>query len=302
MNLSAVMHPMDTQINDLPSLISALRADSRFIGGAVTMPYKIHVMSHMDRIEPEAELIGAVNCIYRDNNSLVGANTDGAAAIWSLKKKLAGDLTGFRALVIGAGGAGFAVSTYLAKELGPDGKLWLANRSAEAGKNLAGRLRKICSAETVEWPPVTSLAKEIDLLINCTSIGFNALRRDETGAYCLRWYSPLGFIPQGIRSTATDEAEAARQYLRLAAEEIGSNIRDSLSFLSLAGQPLIMDIVYQPEKTILLQLAEHLGLPILNGVGMNLEQAVISFDKATSAAGLRSALPDNVRLAMEKIY
>lgn len=302
MNLSAVMHPMDVRLRDLPSLIAALKADPRFIGGAVTMPYKIQIIAHLDRIEPEAHLIGAVNCIYRDADSLVGANTDGSGAIWALQKALIKQLTGSRALLIGTGGAGYAVSGYLATALGSGGRLWLANRSADSSHKLAARLQDLCPTETVAWPPVQSMAAEIDLLINCTSIGFGALRRDAAGAYCLRWYTPLGAVPSEHRSLASDDAQAERQYLRLAAEDIGDNLSASLAFMSATRRPFVMDIIYQPRQTILLQLAEHFGLQVLNGMTMNLEQAVIGFDKVTVAACLRSGAPDAVRRAMENVY
>ena len=42
----------------------------------VTIPHKETVIPYLDRLSPEAERIGAVNTITRQNGKLVGDNTD----------------------------------------------------------------------------------------------------------------------------------------------------------------------------------------------------------------------------------
>jgi shikimate dehydrogenase len=44
---------------------------------------------------------------------------------------------------------------------------------------------------------------------------------------------------------------------------------------------IVYDVIYDPNKTKLLDLAQAAGLRILNGIGMNLDQAVLAFEKAT---------------------
>jgi shikimate dehydrogenase len=78
--LDAVMCPFDVTEANLAGLVAALKADPRYIGGSVAMPHKQGLVPLLDRLEPEAERIGAVNAIYRDGDDLVGANTDGAGA------------------------------------------------------------------------------------------------------------------------------------------------------------------------------------------------------------------------------
>ena len=43
----------------------------------VRKPHKVPVLQYLDRLTDAAALIGAVNCIMRDGNKLVGENTDG---------------------------------------------------------------------------------------------------------------------------------------------------------------------------------------------------------------------------------
>ena len=46
----------------------------------------------------------------------------------------------------------------------------------------------------------------------------------------------------------------------------------------LKKQSIVYDIIYNPEKTLLLNLAEKNGLKIINGSEMNLLQAVLAFE------------------------
>ena len=115
MNFPAQMYPLDVSNKNLGKLIKNLRLDNRFIGGAVTMPYKINILNLLDNVDDNAKVIGAVNCIYRDNkNGLIGTNTDGAGALWSLKS-VYGDLKE-QEFYLGAGGAALA-ATYVSKAL-----------------------------------------------------------------------------------------------------------------------------------------------------------------------------------------
>lgn len=53
-------------------------------GVNVTIPYKVEVVPYLDRITPEAEMIGAVNTIVYENGELIGHNTDGTGYVRSL--------------------------------------------------------------------------------------------------------------------------------------------------------------------------------------------------------------------------
>ena len=89
------MHPFDVLPKNLGVLINNLRKDKRFIGGSITAPYKTDIIKYIDYVEENAKAIGAVNCIYRDKNGkLVGTNTDGAGALWSLQSAY-GNITGY---------------------------------------------------------------------------------------------------------------------------------------------------------------------------------------------------------------
>jgi shikimate dehydrogenase len=296
--IGAAMHPMDVTGSNLGALMAALRDDGRFIGGAVTMPHKVAVMAYLDELEPEAERIGAVNCIYRRGDGLVGANTDGAGALATLQAAVS-RLDGMKVLLLGTGGVGAAAAVYVARALGPTGTLYLANRTRAARDNLAQRIGLPGVVQLVEtWPVREDVLDTLDVLINCTDIGFGAMRTDEGGRYTTRFVTPLGNIPE-VRSAAP-ESEALSDYIRKAAALIADNIQASVRALSLMKNSLVFDVIYQPKTTMLLSLAARADLKTLNGLPMNLEQAVIAFHKATHAAGIWAGDERAVRDVMSK--
>lgn len=295
---SCCMHPMDVEEHKLKEVMVALRNDECFIGGAVAVPYKQALLSLLDQVEEEAEVIGAANCIYRNGEKLVGANTDGAGALQSLQKYLIPDtLEGKIILIIGIGGAGHAVAAFTAKGIGSQGKIILANKTISTVEGLAEKLKRYCTVELSGLPVSTKILKEVDVLINCSSVGYEALRSDKLGLFTLHPYSPLGLIDESIRVASGNMAR--QHYMDKAKDNILQNIEGNLkAFQFLKQRTIIFDIIYQPTKTTLLHLAECHGMPVLNGLGMNLEQAVIAFQKATHNFNKDGLKDDKVRELM----
>ena len=83
-------------------------------GVNVTLPHKTHVLQYLDRIEPSAQAIGAVNTIFRDGELLCGDNTD-ADGLCAALREAGATLKGARVLVLGAGGAARASVVGLAR-------------------------------------------------------------------------------------------------------------------------------------------------------------------------------------------
>jgi shikimate dehydrogenase len=68
----------------------------------VTIPHKHHIMQYMDKLDPAAEAIGAVNTVVNDNGEITGYNTDYLGFIESLKKNKV-NLKNKNIIMIGAG-------------------------------------------------------------------------------------------------------------------------------------------------------------------------------------------------------
>ncbi|WP_298282136.1 shikimate dehydrogenase [Novosphingobium sp.] len=98
----------------LADYLAARRADPDWRGCNVTMPHKQAVIPLIDRLDPLAARIGAVNTIVPEDGALVGYNTDAPGFLEPLREEL-GKTHYFRmARVLGTGGAARAIITALA--------------------------------------------------------------------------------------------------------------------------------------------------------------------------------------------
>lgn len=112
--------------------------DADWRGCNVTMPHKQAVLPLLDRLEPLAKRVGAVNTVIKaPDGKLVGRNTDVAGFLEPLAERLR-DQHYFRmARVLGTGGAARAILAGLAKE---GFTLVLAGRNPDKARALLDEL------------------------------------------------------------------------------------------------------------------------------------------------------------------
>ena len=95
-----------------PHRLADAVAGARAMGWAgfnCSLPRKIAVIKHLDGLGESARLIGAVNCVVRDDGGrFIGENTDGKGFLRSLEEIT--PATGKRAVIFGAGGTRKAVT------------------------------------------------------------------------------------------------------------------------------------------------------------------------------------------------
>lgn len=153
---------------NLPDAIKGMRAMG-FRGGNFTIPHKVAVIPLLDGLSPAAELMGAVNCVNRIGNQLIGENTDGKGFVQSLRSMT--DPKEKRVVVLGAGGAARAIAV----EMGLSGaaEITIVNRGAERGQELADLLSNRVKVKSQFVPLVGDydVPAEAEILINATSIG-----------------------------------------------------------------------------------------------------------------------------------
>ncbi|KQX21535.1 MULTISPECIES: shikimate dehydrogenase [unclassified Sphingomonas] len=94
---------------DLRTFLEERRRNPSWRGCNVTIPHKQAVMPLLDRIDPAAERIGAVNTIVPEDGKLTGYNTDYAGFLEPIRPLLAQQHLFRMARVFGAGGAAKAV-------------------------------------------------------------------------------------------------------------------------------------------------------------------------------------------------
>ncbi len=141
-----------------------------FLGGNVTMPHKVAILPFLDELSEAARLIGAVNCWKRQDERLIGDNTDGKGFLQSLRTMI--DPAGKRIALLGAGGAARAIAV----ELGLAGAahITIVNRTAGPGEELSRLVSEQvhAPAEFVAWRGDYVVPADADVLINATSVGF----------------------------------------------------------------------------------------------------------------------------------
>src|SRR5262245_55176541 len=137
----------------------------------LTIPHKVAVLEHLDDIAPDAAIIGAVNTVRREDDRLIGENTDGKGFLRGLRQDAGKDPRGKRFVALGAGGAARAIVTELALAGAAD--VLVVNRSIARGEQMVADLASKTTAPIryQPWPSMYSIPDDTDVLVNATSIG-----------------------------------------------------------------------------------------------------------------------------------
>jgi shikimate dehydrogenase len=156
---------------DLKTSIESLKSIG-IAGFNVTIPHKISIIKYLDKLDKTASESKAVNTVKNDGGKLVGYNTDIYGFIQPLYKRNI-DFTGIKILIIGAGGAAYAIVTALSYEKGI-GKIIVVNRSSHNASKLVRHAIKL-GLDTYQdyFDNLSKIALQSDLIINSTSIGLN---------------------------------------------------------------------------------------------------------------------------------
>ncbi len=119
---------MEVAPADLGTAVRGAKAMG-FRGFNCSLPHKVSVIEHLDGLGESAAAMGAVNCVVRRGQELIGENTDGKGFLKSLETSI--DPKGKSIVLFGAGGAARAVAV----ELGLAGarRITVVNRSGGRG-------------------------------------------------------------------------------------------------------------------------------------------------------------------------
>jgi shikimate dehydrogenase len=166
--LAGVYVPLAIKADGLGAALRALPALG-FAGCNLTIPHKEAAFDIVDRVDPAAERIGAINCVVvAADGSLEGRNYDGFGYVesvrdaWPAWRADAGPIA-----VIGAGGAARAVLVALADQGARE--IRLVNRTAARALALAQEIGKPVTAVT--WDDRHQALEGAAMLVNTTSQG-----------------------------------------------------------------------------------------------------------------------------------
>lgn len=162
----------DVEPVGLEAAVQGLRA-LRVRGANITVPHKERAAALVDRLEPLAAQVGAVNTIVNDEGILTGHNTDVEGFRSALAGLLGDGARGRRCLVAGAGGAARAVVAALVADGASD--VWLYNRTVTRAEELCvaangwGGTRCTVVARDI----LGEMAASADIVVNATTVGLD---------------------------------------------------------------------------------------------------------------------------------
>lgn len=150
--------------HELPEYFASRCADPAWRGCNVTIPHKEAVGPFLDRLDPKAKSVGAVNTVFRSDGLLTcGTNTD----VDGVAEAVAGHaLKGKKAVVLGAGGAARSAFSFLSSA---GCKTMVVARNVEKAGKVARDIE--LDADLVPLAPGSGALDNATLLINATQLG-----------------------------------------------------------------------------------------------------------------------------------
>jgi len=166
----------------LPAAIQSIRTlDMR--GSNISMPNKQKVIPLLDKLDPAAKMIGAVNTIVNDDGILTGYTTDGIGFMKSLDDEGL-NIRGHKMTLAGAGGAGTAIAVQAA--LDGVSEMSIFNRHDESWENAQRNVALLnektsCKATLHELEDRDDLKAEIAdsfIYTDATGVGMKPLENE----------------------------------------------------------------------------------------------------------------------------
>ena len=165
--------PVEPNRAALEELIAFIKRTPNARGCNLTLPHKIDIMPLLDRIDPLARHIGAVNTVIKQpDGTLEGRNSDGFGFLEALKQGAPGwQATAGPAVVLGAGGAARAVIATLVGAGVPE--LRLLNRTQSTAIHLGVAFTPTDGRRIAvdRWDERNDSLEGANLLVNTTSLG-----------------------------------------------------------------------------------------------------------------------------------
>ncbi|TVR28929.1 MAG: shikimate dehydrogenase [Balneolaceae bacterium] len=163
--LNAVYAGLHLEHNEIAEFAAWCNREN-FLGCNITIPYKELFLKLVDRVDNDAQEIGAINTIVKQNGGLTGYNTD-IIGFMEPVLDLQHLFEGGRAIVFGTGGASKAVKIGLLK-LGVREIVFVSRNPA--GKTTSDHRAHI---EFVDYHQWQSYAEEAAIFINTTPVGMH---------------------------------------------------------------------------------------------------------------------------------
>lgn len=218
-----------------------------FVGGNCTRPYHRQVGAFLDKLGTTAERSGVVNLIWRDEGLLVGENTEGKGLVQAVEAVRESPV--HRVLLFGSGDLGRAAALELA-EAGAE-ELVIVSRTEDHALSLVGLLDEHYEVQSrwLSWGAVDELPEKIDLVVNATPVGTEAVE----GMPPLDWQL---LSPNATVADANLE-ETVPPLLHAAAERELTTVNGLEIFLEQAAIEFRLWTGTDPDRTVMREAVEE---------------------------------------------
>ncbi len=159
-NIDAIYDKKLLKEEELENIIDKVKKEE-INGINVTLPFKKLVIPYLDKITPDAEKSQSVNTIYKENDKVIGHNTDIAGFELGLRH-FKYDVKEKKVFILGSGGVVSSIILAL-KKMGVS-KIILSNRTKKKAEDLKMIFDDL---EIIDWGDTP----KFDMIINATSIG-----------------------------------------------------------------------------------------------------------------------------------
>ena len=204
--INAVVVPMGCRAEEFPAFLPLVFRLSNIRGALITMPHKVSVVSLLDDVTPAVRVAGACNAVrLAPDGRLQGDMFDGEGFVRGLKTK-GFDPKGCRAMVVGAGGVGRAITASLAAA--GVASLTLFDVDDFSAQGLAQRVREHYSSVQVQTGSRDPAGH--DLVVNATPLGMN---EGDPLPFDVQRLSPSTFVGEVVMKRETTPLLAAAQAL-----------------------------------------------------------------------------------------
>ena len=176
--LDSIYEKKKVEKKDLKKIVEQIKNDE-VKGVNVTVPFKREIFNFIDTAPHEVQFTKSVNTLVKENDKVVGYNTDQQGFEISLEEN-DWDCKDKKILIIGAGGVTPSILSTFIKVDGAE-KIYLSNRTRSKAEELKKFWDKALgiyqmkkdTIEIIDWEKKSELC---DLIINTTSVG---LTKDE---------------------------------------------------------------------------------------------------------------------------
>ncbi len=174
-NIDAIYDKKKLNEIDIEGIITEIK-NEKINGINVTVPFKKTVIPFLDQLTPLAEKTQSVNTIFKNNNKVIGDNTDIGGFVNGLKH-INYSVKNKKVFILGAGGV--VSSIILALKKLEASTIILSNRTKEKAENLKKIYKDL---EIIDWGKTPNF----NMIINATSLGLKSddqikLNYDEIG-------------------------------------------------------------------------------------------------------------------------